>query len=453
VKRILVLLLAASIALFAAGDTVKKIKRSQKNLSAVQAEKKRTSRRLEKIAADIKKTEKELAYIDKKLEVLERDRNATALRYEKLKKELSSAQKDLDATAAELEKKRKAFLQLLSERFSILFAMRQRHEATRESVIDEEVFKAYKAHNEKMLASMRKELEALKRQKRTKKARRDRLKKELKRLAQRQKNYEEQKRKKRELLKRLAADEEKYNAKLQKIIDRQNALRATLAKLNILRKQEVEEARRRAAARKEAMRKERERKRKLRLAKAKAKKAREALKRAKTEAEKKAAQEAVKAAETEEERVGKVSEAVHSFNASYKPEKTYRYRGRKTISPLPGAKVVKKFGTYVDPVYKIKIFNEGVTLQAPKPDAMVHNVLNGKVVFAGDTSMLGKVVVVAHSGQIHTVYAGLSKIAPLVRKGKKIKRGYVVGRVRRKLIFEVTKNTRHIDPLTFIRLR
>ena len=66
--------------------------------------------------------------------------------------------------------------------------------------------------------------------------------------------------------------------------------------------------------------------------------------------------------------------------------------------------------------------------------------------------MLGKVVVVAHSGKMHTVYAGLSKIAPTIRVGKKIKKGYVVGKVRRKLVFQATKNSKHINPLRLIRL-
>jgi murein DD-endopeptidase MepM/ murein hydrolase activator NlpD len=82
----------------------------------------------------------------------------------------------------------------------------------------------------------------------------------------------------------------------------------------------------------------------------------------------------------------------------------------------------------------------------------VKNVLNGKVVFAGKSSMLGKVVVVAHSGKMHTVYAGLSKIAPTIRVGSKIKRGYIVGKVKRKLVFQATKNSKHINPLKLIRL-
>ena len=108
--------------------------------------------------------------------------------------------------------------------------------------------------------------------------------------------YAQKKKVKEKLLKKLAIDEEKYNAKLEKIVDKQNSLRATLAKLNILHDQEVEESRKQAAARKEAIRLEKKRKKRLRkakaLARAKARKAKEALRKAKTkEARKKAEEE------------------------------------------------------------------------------------------------------------------------------------------------------------------
>lgn len=455
--RALVLFVFMAVSLlFGASSTVKKISTSKKHLSKVQKEQKRASRRLDKIAKDIKMTEREIAYLDKKLAALAKDKNETEAAYVRLKQELATSQKDFQETAAELEKKRKQFIALLSDRFSVLFAMQKAHEPTRQSIIDREVYKAYKAQNTKMLARLKKEIALLKKKKEDKQYQRTRTKNQLARIIKRRDSYAQKKKQKQKLLKRLAADEEKYTAKLQKIVDRQNALRATLAKLNILRAQEVEEARKRAAARKAALLREKERKRKLRLAKAKARekarKAAEALKRAKTEEARKKAQRDAKEAEEETKKIAIESQKVRNINSSYKKEAVYKYRGGKTISPIAGAKLIKKFGTYVDPVYKIKIFNESVTLQAPKTDAKVKNVLNGKVVFAGKSSMLGKVVVVAHSGKMHTVYAGLSKIAPTVRVGKKIRRGYVIGKVRRKLVFQATKNSKHINPLKLIRL-
>jgi murein DD-endopeptidase MepM/ murein hydrolase activator NlpD len=436
--------------------TITKIKKSKHTLSLTTSEKKKTSRRLEKIANDIKLAEKDIVYLENKIDKLSRNKIETEQTYEILKKELKGFEKDFETTSALLEKKRKTFVFLLSEQFSIVFAIEQAHEATKESVVLHEVYHAYKKQNTQALASLRKDILTLKKRKKLKLYLRNKTKSKIAYIIKKREEYAQQKLVKEKLLKKLSMDEEKYNAKLEKLVDKQNSLRSTLAKLNILHKQEVEEARRRAAAKKEAMRLEKERQRKIRKAKAlareKARRAKEALQRAKTEEERVAARLAIKEAKKENERVYKESDRVRQINSSYTKSQTYKYRGAKTISPLAHARVIKKFGTYIDPIYKIKIFNESITLKSKIPDAKVKNVLNGKVVFAGKSSMLGKVVVVAHSYKMHTVYAGLSKIAPTIHVGSKIKKGYVVGKVNQKLIFQATKDSKHIDPLKLIRI-
>jgi murein DD-endopeptidase MepM/ murein hydrolase activator NlpD len=436
--------------------TTTKIKKSKQTLSVTASEKKKTSRRLGKIAKDIKSAEKDVVYLENKIDKLARDQVKTEKKYEMLKKELKTFEKDFETTSAALEKKRKTFISLLSDQFSIVFAMEQAHEATQESIILHEIYRAYKKQNTKALASLRADILTLKKRKKSKLYLRNKTKKEIASIIKKRDSYAQKKLAKEKLLKKLSADEEKYNAKLEKLVDKQNSLRSTLAKLNILHTQEVEDAKRRAAAKKEAMRLEKERQRKIRkakaLARAKARKAKEALRKAKTEEERVEARIAAKEAEAENKKVYKESEKVRQINSSYTKSKTYKYRGKKTISPLAHARVTKKFGTYIDPIYKIKIFNESITLKSKTPDAKVKNVLNGKVVFAGKSSMLGKVVVVAHSHKMHTVYAGLSKIAPTIHVGSKIKKGYVVGKVSEKLIFQATKDSKHINPLKLIKI-
>ena len=439
-----------------ATSTTAKIEDSQKTLSQTSVAQKKTSRRLSKIAKDIKATEKDIVYLENKIENLEKNQAKTEEKYKLLKSELLTFEKDFQEINSTLGQKRKKFIALLSEQYSIVFAMEAIHEPTKKSIVLHEVYRVYKEKNSKHIAQLKSEILHLKRRKDAKLNARNRIKKQIANLEKKREAYATRKLKKEKLLKKLAADEEKYNAKLEKILDKQNSLRATLAKLNILHAQEVEEARKRAAARKEAMRLEKIRQRKIRkakaLARAKARKAKIALSKAKTEEERKRARLAVKEAEAEGKKVYKISEKVRQINSSYKKPKTYKYRGKKTISPLVGAKVIKKFGTYIDPIYKIKIFNESVILQASSPNAKVKNVLNGKVVFAGNSSMLGKVVVVAHSGKMHTIYAGLSKIAPTIHVGAKIKKGYVVGKVVKKLMFQATKNSKHINPLKLIKI-
>jgi septal ring factor EnvC (AmiA/AmiB activator) len=452
--RSFILICFVAIGLLHSASTTSKIQTSKKNLTATDAAKKKASRQLSKIAKDIQSAEKDIVYLEQKMGELEKDQEEREKQYEVLQTELSTYEKDLKETSQVLEEKQKVFISLLSEQFSIIFAMEQAHEPTRESILMQEVYIAYKNHNTRMLSSLRYDIEKLKKQKEDKVSLRNKTKKQIVKIVKKRDDYAQKKSAKEKLRKKLAKDEEKYNANLAKIVDKQNSLRSTLAKLNILQAKEVEEARKRAEAEKEAMRLEKNRQREIREAKAlarvKARKAQEALKQAKTEADRTKARLAAKAAEKESKKVYKESEKVRQVNSSYAPSKTYKYRGGKTISPLPGAKLVKKFGTYVDPVYKIKIFNESITLQSPVANAKVQNILKGKVVFAGKSSMLGKVVVVAHSQKIHTVYAGLSKIAPTIRVGSKIQRGYVVGKVNEKLIFQATKDSKHINPLKLI---
>jgi len=441
-------------------STTTKIKNSKKDLSATDSAKKKASRKLDKIASDIKKADKDINYLDHKLEKLSANKEKTKKEYKILKKELATSEANLAVTSKEIEKKHKAFISLLSNQFSVIFAMQQFENPTQESIISYEVYKAYKKHNAKELKALRTEIATLKKSKKNKRYKRDKTKKAIASIEKKRKLYTKEKAQKEKLITRLGDDEEKYQAKLQNLVDKQTSLRGTLAKLNILHTQEVEDARKRASAKREAIRLEKERIRKIRkakaLAKAKAKKARAAIKLAKTEAARKVARKAAKKAEKEakiaQTKVYKQSEKVRKINSSYKKSKTYAYRGGKTISPLSGARLIKKFGTYIDPIYKIKIFNESITLKAPSSNAKVKNVLNGKVVFAGKSSMLGKVVVVAHSGKMHTVYAGLSKIAPTIHVGSKIKRGYVIGKVARKLMFQATKNSKHINPMKLIRI-
>lgn len=448
------------IGLLQGASTTAKIATSKKDLSLTLSAKKQASRQLEKIASDIQSAEKDIVYLEKKIGELEKEQDKTQKEYELLKIELDRSQKELAKTSQDLEQKHKAFITLLSEQFSVIFAMEQSHAPTRTSIISQEVYQAYKKHNAKMLAALKSEIITLKKRKKEKRYLRNKTQKEIKRIITKREDFAAKKLAKKKLLKKLSGDEEKYNTKLVKIEDEQNSLRATLAKLNILHAQEVEKARKIAAQRKEAMRLEKERKARIRkekaLAHAKAKKANRALELAQTNEAKKSARLAAKKAEEEVEQVRKKaikqSEKVRKINSSYKKSKVYAYRGRKTMSPIRGARLIKKFGTYIDPIYKIKIFNESITLKAPVANAKVQNILNGKIVFAGDSSMLGKVVVVAHNDKIHTVYAGLSKIAPNIKSGRKIKKGYVIGKVSSKLMFQATKNSKHINPLRLIQI-
>ena len=434
----LFLFLLLTISAFSASSTVKKIKLSEKSLQERQKEQKKTSEQLDKIAKDIKKANMENLLLNKKLEVLSQKYSQNNKVYRTLKKTLAGYDHNLSLINQRIREKNQMFVEVLANQSSVIYAMSQSHEPTRESIVMKEAYRLLKKQNSKELAELKRQIDQNQVQKRKIFRKRSDVKKGINVIAKQRKEYKEKRAAKQRLFKRLTASEEKYRKKLQRTMDQQNALRSTLADLNILHKKEVEEERRIAAEQKAAMLAEEKRKRE----------ERERRRRARNEARKRG-EKVVYTAKAEP--TPKRSKR-KKLGSSYKKSKIYSYRGSKTISPIPGARVVKGFGTYVDPIYKIKIFNESITLKAPSRNAKVHNVLNGKVVFSGSSSMLGKVVVVSHSGRMHTVYAGLSKIAPNIRKGTRIKKGYVIGRVSRKLIFEATKNSKHINPVKLIRL-
>ena len=201
---------------------------------------------------------------------------------------------------------------------------------------------------------------------------------------------------------------DKYNKELQQIVKERDSLQEILVQLNILKSQEEEK-----------------RKKREELAKS---------------------QEKSQTPQTQNDfDVRQVASSYHNIS-------TTKYKGSKTIAPLDDFEIQKRFGPYYDPVYKMKVFNESVTLLT-KGDDKVKSVLDGKVVFAKDTPILKKVVIIEHKDNMHTIYAQLDKIAPTIKPGTTIKKGYTIGRIENTLKFEVTLKDKHIDPLELISLK
>ncbi len=212
---------------------------------------------------------------------------------------------------------------------------------------------------------------------------------------------------KKKALAKLTKDKKAYKKKVQTLLKRQNQLKNTLAKLNIIKIDEI--------------------------------------KRAKEEKERQRAF-AKKRIHLDKNRL-----KVKKHGSSYQAQKTKRYRGPKTIAPLDNYTITKKYGTYTDPIYGIKIFNESISMKSKYPNAKVKTVFNGKVIYAAKTAVLKNIVIVEHKNGLHTIYANLSQISPNTKKGKKIKKGYTIGRVKDELIFEVTQKSYHINPIRLLR--
>ncbi len=222
-------------------------------------------------------------------------------------------------------------------------------------------------------------------------------------IDQKRKEVIRRKKENKKALKKLTLAKESYKKELKSLIRRQNALKRTLSKLNLIKIDEIKRAKE-------------EKMRKLAFAK-------------------------------RQNELGKNLPKVKKHGSSYQAIKTIRYRGRKTIAPLNAYTITKKYGTYTDPIYGIKIFNESISLKPKYPNAKVKTVFNGKVIYAAKTAVLNNIVIVEHKHGLHTIYANLSQIAPNVKKGKKIAKGATIGRVKDELVFEVTQKTNHINPI------
>lgn len=135
---------------------------------------------------------------------------------------------------------------------------------------------------------------------------------------------------------------------------------------------------------------------------------------------------------------------------SYQQLSVAKYRGGRTISPIESYDIEQKFGNYFDPVYKLKVFNEAVILLSKTPNSPVRSIFDGKVVYAKEVPILKKVVIIENQNGIHTIYSQLDKIAPTIKVGFTVKKGYVIGRVEQKLSFEITQKDKYIDPLDVI---
>ncbi len=142
---------------------------------------------------------------------------------------------------------------------------------------------------------------------------------------------------------------------------------------------------------------------------------------------------------------------VKKIGSAYFRPQIANYRGPKTIPPLQG-KIIKKFGSYIDPVYKIRIYNDSITIKAKRPNSVVRSILSGRVVYIGENNDK-KIIVIRHRHDLFSIYANLEKISPILKKGSYVKRGQIIARVKNTLEFEVTYKEKPINPVKVISLR
>lgn len=142
---------------------------------------------------------------------------------------------------------------------------------------------------------------------------------------------------------------------------------------------------------------------------------------------------------------------VKLVNSSYSKAKVYKYTGKKVSSPLKSSTLKRKFGNAIDPIYKIKSFNNAIILKSNTINAKVRNIIDGTIVFLSNTKLLKNIVIIKTKSNLNLIYSNIDTISPIIKVGKSIKAGYAIGRVKEFLNFEVAYKKYNIDPMQLIK--
>ena len=398
--RVFFTLLCLSLLLYAS-SVDKKIKKTSHALSTYSKNYKKLNKKMAKTAEAILRQKKEIQRQEALIKRLETELAEKSSSYDVNKKQLASLlarQNELEKKADELQQEI-AFSIAKSVSLSVL--LNEKYSKDIDSIIELEVLKAKLKNYKKRIAKLNSEYAQVISNIRNLSSQAKRLKASIDEIDAKRKRLVAIQKKNKKDLEKLKIAKASYKRSLKRLLKKQDELKRMLSRLNIIK---IDEARRKKeeAARKKAF--------------------------------------ASKSVST------KNLPKVKRYGKSYQSIKTKKYTGPKTIAPLDSYVITKKYGTYVDPIYGIKVFNESISMKPKRKNARVKNIFNGKVIYADKTAMLNNIVIIEHKNGLHTIYANLSQIAPYVKKGRRVKRGYIIGRVNDELIFEATQKSLHINP-------
>ena len=405
--RTVILIFLAISTMYGWASVESKIKKTSHELHNSSQNYKQLNKKMAKTAEAILQQKKNITKQQKQIAQLERELGAKEQNYTNNKKRLVGFEKQknkLKTTADELEQEL-AFS--IAKSVSLSLLIDEKYNTNMESIIELEVLKAKLRHYRKKIKKLNINYFGLLENIKNLNTKTKQLKNSIATIdAKRKKLLAIQKKNKKDLS-RLKFAKSSYKKSLKKLLKKQDQLKQTLSRLNIVK---IDEQKRKQEQ----------------------------------------AQQAKAFASKAKLQSGNMPK-VKRYGKSYQSVKTKRYHGKKTIAPLERYTITKKYGTYTDPIYGIKVFNESISMKPKHNNAKVKNVFNGKIIYADKTSVLDNVVIVEHRDGLHTIYANLTKIAPNIKKGKKVKRGYIIGRVNDELIFEVTQKSSHVNPVRLFR--
>ncbi len=368
-----------------------KIKHSKKQLQTTQRRIRGLNLSLSRIARNIKALQKDLARIDRQLKTLDSDLANLNTLYKKKLGRSEELKKRIDKLTRKEVNLKQDMVLLISRVFSKALLLSSIKNPTQEDIFQEEILKSIQASAKNRLQHVSKEYNQTITTLKTSRKELAALEFQIQTLLQKRSELKHLKLVKAKKMKQLQKQKRAYDKELHALMEERKSLAKTLERLKIIKKEKM--------------------------------------------------------AKSSKVKVKKYGEK------SYRRLRTVHYHGPKTIAPLQNFVIIKRYGVYKDPIYNIEIPNENIELKPLTPNAKVRNVLNGRIILAKWTPHLKNVVIVKHRGGLYTIYAYLDKLAPYIKKGRKIKKGYIIGRVSSKLIFEVTQKNAHINPLELIKVR
>jgi murein DD-endopeptidase MepM/ murein hydrolase activator NlpD len=442
IKLFFLLILFLQTILFAvtpASNIDKKIQTNKEKLESTDDKKETTNLKIKELAEKIESQNANITNIETEIKQI----NSDIDNHQKLLEEAKNKLDELTSKSTDLIKEKttseEQIVDTIIEEFSVSMALKLASEDSLQELIDNEIYTLLSQHSKDKVTKLNTSYSNLSANTKTNQ-------KEIEKISlyinDRQKTKDkltELKAKHSSSLANLEEQHKSYQAELNKVAKEQESLKSLLSELNILKAQETKKAEAEA---------DEKRKKLQELLSQKKNSPKDDLKENYASSSEDTTSGEVQTSDSRNQKFAKnLNLDVKKIGSSTDGVSIIKYKGEKSIAPLKSFKVVKNFGTYYDPVYKIKLFNESITLKSDEDQAKVLCVLNGKVVYAKkNAGMLENVVIIQHEDGLHTIYSHLDEISPTLVVGKWVQQGYVVGRVNNILLFQATKDASHIDP-------
>lgn len=448
-KYLIALLLILSILDASTKSIDKKIQNNKKILQKNETDKKKKNLQVKILARQITNSNNELTKLEKDINTVNKDIKNHEEQLSEAKNRLNNLQKSSKTLIREKKDNEKQIVKVIIDDFSSSIALKLASERSLDELIDSEIYTILSQSSKDEILKLNNNYELLTQTKRQNQNKIKKISEYIKKRKKKKKILGLLKSKYSKSLVSLETKHKDYQKELKSNLKKQDSLKQLLGKLNILKKEELVKQKKARIAKAKKL----ARAKKLALAKKRKAKSKKSKSKSKSKKKSKETEDYSVSEERNNKYAKNIDIDVRMLGSSTSGVKISRYRGKKTIAPLDSFKVVKKFGKYFDPVYKIELFNESMVLKTKRSQAKVKSIFNGKIVYAKkDAGMLENVVIIQHKNGLHTIYSHLDKISPSLKVGRWIKKGYVVGRVNNTLTFQATKNEAHINPRDLFRI-